>query len=267
MRQEATHVSPAAGERHDSDHAVRQAASSHGGLGTANAPPLPGAHEKFTEDQMGERFGVPPFGGIRSSKTSTDIILVSRVDVPTSYDDKDSGEYVYYDGYPEERTGQMSDWRNRALSESRRNASRVVFFVKEHGKLAFHGRVECVGWEYKDDMARGRVATFKLRSVSDAPAQTASLARYATAVNIVEDEDGWYVATAPALQGCISRGETRAKARENLEEAISLYLEHLLETGESFPPGLTAAFDVADINVRGESVSVKINTVSGCKQT
>ncbi len=216
---------------------------------------------------MGGRFGVPPFGGIRTSKTSTDIILVSRADVPTSRDDKDSAKYIYYDGYSEGRAGQMSDWRNRALSESRRNASRVLFFVKEHGKLAFHGRVECVGWEYKDDMARGRVATFKLRRVDDTAAQTSGPARYATAVSIVEDEDGWYVATAPALQGCISQGETRAKARENLEEAISLYLEHILETGEALPPSLATAFGVADINVVGESVSAKINAVSGCMQT
>lgn len=266
IRQEATRVDPAAGGRRESGRAARPAASPHGGHGTVNAPPLPGPRERLTEDQLGERFGVPPFGGIRASKTTNDVILVSRAGAPAGYDDKDAGEYVYYDGYPERHTGQMSDRRNRSLSESGRNASRVLFFVKECGKLAFYGRVECAGWECRDDPARGRVATFKLRRVSDAPAQAASPARYATAVSIVEDEDGWYVATAPALQGCISQGETRAKARENLEEAMSLYLEHLLETGEPFPPGLAAAFGVADISVRGKNVSAKINAASGWMQ-
>lgn len=246
---------------------MRPAASPHGGPGAVNAPPLPGPRERLTEDQLGERVGVPPFGGIRASKTTNDAILVSRAGASASYDDRDAGEYVYYDGYPERRTGQMSDWRNRALSESGRNGSRVLLFVKECGKLAFHGRVECAGWEYRDDPARGRVATFKLRRVSDAPAQASSPARYAAAVSTVEDEDGWYVATAPALQGCVSQGETSAKARVNLGEAMSLYQGHLLETGEPFPPGLAMAFDAAGISVRGKSVSAKISTASGCKQT
>ena len=267
MRQEAVHAGPAAGGQRNPGRALRPAASLRGGPGTVNALPLPGPRERLTEDQMGERFGVPPSGGIRASKTSSGTILVSRADVPTSYDGKDSGECVYYGGYPEERAGQMSDRRNRALGELGRNVSRVLFFVKEYGRLAFHGRVECAGWEYKDDPARGRVAAFKLRRINDAATQTAGPAKYATAVNIVEDEDGWYFATAPALQGCMSQGETRAKARGNLEEAISLYLEHLLETGEAFPPGLTTAFDVADISVRGDNVSAKISAVSVYMQT
>lgn len=85
--------------------------------------------------------------------------------------------------------------------------------------------------------------------------------RYATAVSIVKDEDGWYVATAPTLRGCMSQGETVAQARENLEEAISPYLEHLLEAGESLPPCLTAASGIAYIDVRGEDVGAKIAAV------
>lgn len=85
--------------------------------------------------------------------------------------------------------------------------------------------------------------------------------RYAAAVSIVKDEDGWYVATAPALRGCMSQGETVAQARANLEEAMSLYLEHLLEGCEALPHGLVAASDIAHIDVRGKSVSARITSV------
>ena len=37
--------------------------------------------------------------------------------------------------------------------------------------------------------------------------------------------DGWYVVTVPSLPGCISQGKTIKEAKENSNEAISLYLE------------------------------------------
>ena len=38
-------------------------------------------------------------------------------------------------------------------------------------------------------------------------------------------EDGGYTALVPSLPGCISEGETRDEALNNVREAISLYLE------------------------------------------
>ena len=260
-RQKLADGGVAAGGQYDPGRAENVDAGAQIGPSTEAGPPLPKLGEKFTEDQMAERFGVPPGGGIRTSKTSRDIILVSRVDVPTGYDDDDSGEYVYYSGYVEKDDGQMADWRNKMLSESRQNGRRVLYFVKDLGKISFHGCVECVGWEPKDNPSRGRVVVFKMRRVGGAAAQAGSHAEYTTAVRIEEDEDGWYVATATGLPGCISQGETRAQARENLEEAISLYMEYLVESGEAFPPGLTPASSVAAISVRGKSVSAKIGTV------
>lgn len=214
----------------------------------------------FTEDQMRVMFGVSPPGGIRMSEISDDIILVSRVDIPTIYNDKDSGEYVTFDGKYWNGSADLTVTENKALSESQKNGNRVLYFVKEHNKLAFHGRVECVGWETKNDPRCGNMVTFKMKRVNDEIAQPTSL-RYATVVSIVEDEDGGYVATAPSLPGCISQGETIAQARENLEEAISLYLECLLESGEAFPPGLASALNVAAVDILDESVSAKISTV------
>ncbi|MGL5942680.1 MAG: type II toxin-antitoxin system HicB family antitoxin [Waterburya sp.] len=41
---------------------------------------------------------------------------------------------------------------------------------------------------------------------------------------IVEpDEDGIYVAEVPALPGCISQGQTRTEAIENIKEALAAY--------------------------------------------
>lgn len=38
-------------------------------------------------------------------------------------------------------------------------------------------------------------------------------------------DEGGYTALVPALPGCISQGDTRKQALENIQEAIGLYLE------------------------------------------
>lgn len=50
------------------------------------------------------------------------------------------------------------------------------------------------------------------------------------------DEEGGYVATVPSLPGCISQGETRSEALENIKEAIQGYIESLEKHGEAVPP-------------------------------
>ncbi|MGB7726681.1 MAG: type II toxin-antitoxin system HicB family antitoxin [Candidatus Acidiferrum sp.] len=49
------------------------------------------------------------------------------------------------------------------------------------------------------------------------------------------DEDGGYVATVPALPGCVSQDDTRSEALKNIEEAIELYLEDIRDAGEPIP--------------------------------
>jgi predicted RNase H-like HicB family nuclease len=46
-------------------------------------------------------------------------------------------------------------------------------------------------------------------------------------------DDGYFVVEVPSLPGCISQGKTREEALSNIEEAISLYIEVLLDRGES----------------------------------
>jgi predicted RNase H-like HicB family nuclease len=55
-------------------------------------------------------------------------------------------------------------------------------------------------------------------------------------VELEKDEDGWYVATVPALPGCVSQGKTPAEARRNVREAIELHLKALAEDGIPLRP-------------------------------
>ncbi len=58
-------------------------------------------------------------------------------------------------------------------------------------------------------------------------------------IAIEQDEDGMYIATAPALPGCISEGRSRSEAVENIKEAIAGYIESLQKHGEAVPPPIT----------------------------
>jgi predicted RNase H-like HicB family nuclease len=58
-------------------------------------------------------------------------------------------------------------------------------------------------------------------------------------VLIEQDEDGVFVAEVPALPGCISQGQTRAEATENIREAIAVYIESLAAHNEPVPPPIT----------------------------
>lgn len=58
-------------------------------------------------------------------------------------------------------------------------------------------------------------------------------------VLIEQDEDGVYVAEVPSLPGCISHGQTREEAVENIREAIAGYLESLDAHGDPIPPPIT----------------------------
>lgn len=57
------------------------------------------------------------------------------------------------------------------------------------------------------------------------------------AVILEEDEDGGYVATAPAFPGVVDQGETQEEAMENFREALVFTIECMAEDGEPLPPG------------------------------
>jgi predicted RNase H-like HicB family nuclease len=54
-------------------------------------------------------------------------------------------------------------------------------------------------------------------------------------VVIREGNESGYVATVPALPGCVSQGRTRQAALRNVKEAIEVYIESLVEDGLAVP--------------------------------
>jgi len=58
-------------------------------------------------------------------------------------------------------------------------------------------------------------------------------------------EDGYWVAECPTLPGCISQGQTREAAIENIREAIDAYTTALEEDGLPVPTDTFQAMVVA----------------------
>ena len=54
-------------------------------------------------------------------------------------------------------------------------------------------------------------------------------------VIIEAEEEGGYHVYCPSLPGCHSQGETIDEALANIKEAIELYIEDVIENGESVP--------------------------------
>lgn len=51
-------------------------------------------------------------------------------------------------------------------------------------------------------------------------------------IYIEQDEDGMFVASVPALQGCYAEGDSFEEAVENAKDVIKLHLESRRERGE-----------------------------------
>ena len=54
-------------------------------------------------------------------------------------------------------------------------------------------------------------------------------------VIVYPGEDGFWVAECPTLPGCVSQGETREEAIQNIREAINAYVAALEEDGLPVP--------------------------------
>lgn len=54
-------------------------------------------------------------------------------------------------------------------------------------------------------------------------------------VVLEQEPDEGYVASVPALPGCVSQGDTREEALRNIREAIEPYLEDCRESGDPIP--------------------------------
>lgn len=54
-------------------------------------------------------------------------------------------------------------------------------------------------------------------------------------VVLERESDGGFVASVPALPGCVSEGDTREEAMANIREAIDLYVEDCRAAGDPVP--------------------------------
>jgi predicted RNase H-like HicB family nuclease len=50
-----------------------------------------------------------------------------------------------------------------------------------------------------------------------------------------DPEDGGWVAEVPSLPGCISQGDTREEALENVRDAIDTWIDGAKQTGMDVP--------------------------------
>ena len=61
--------------------------------------------------------------------------------------------------------------------------------------------------------------------------------KYKVRFRIEQEDDGSYFGYCPQLKGCVSDGETLEELRQNLEDAVILYINSLLRHGEEIPAG------------------------------
>ena len=61
------------------------------------------------------------------------------------------------------------------------------------------------------------------------------MAKFQYTVVVEQDEDGVYISSCPALQGCHSYGETYEEALERLKDAIQLHIEARHCVGDPIP--------------------------------
>ena len=54
-------------------------------------------------------------------------------------------------------------------------------------------------------------------------------------VILEQEPDGGYVASVPALPGCVTQGDTRDEVLRNVREAIAVYIDDCVDAGDPVP--------------------------------
>lgn len=126
---------------------------------------MPKAGERFTDEELHIKFGVPTVGGIRVNREKRCIVLIHLVGADSGYTNTDRGTDVLYMGQNTDRDGlqdQEMTNNNLALQRSKEEGYTVLYFIKEDDILVFNSRVEYVTAEFKfevRDGAQRRVVT------------------------------------------------------------------------------------------------------------
>ena len=84
-------------------------------------------------------------------------------------------------------------------------------------------------------------------------------ARYT--VLLVREPEGGYVVRVPALQGCVTEGDSLSEARENAREAIIAYLESLALDGHP-PPEDQRTITLEEDEDEGLIVRLRVCTIA-----
>ncbi len=75
----------------------------------------------------------------------------------------------------------------------------------------------------------------QIKTVKSATGNTAVEGTLKIAITLEQDEDGFIVASCPALPGCHSQGRTEEEAIANIREAIRGYIASMRRHGEPIP--------------------------------
>ena len=54
-------------------------------------------------------------------------------------------------------------------------------------------------------------------------------------IELIPDEDGFWFARIPLLEGCMTNGDSREEALRMIDEAKSLWIETALQVGKTIP--------------------------------
>lgn len=137
---------------------------------------LPKVGDRFTDEELHAKFGVPTEHGIRVSKKNKCIVLVHLVGIYSAYTNTDRGTHILYMGQNSDQDGlqnQAMSGNNLALKRAKEEGYTVLYFIKENDMLVFRGLVECDKDSYKVEMnAKGKprvVIEFTLRLVEKSP--------------------------------------------------------------------------------------------------
>jgi predicted RNase H-like HicB family nuclease len=74
------------------------------------------------------------------------------------------------------------------------------------------------------------------------------MARYKYLV-VIEQGQGNLSAYAPDLDGCVTTGQTVDEVLHNMQEALSLHIEGMLQDGDPIPPATHVAADFVEVDV------------------
>ena len=100
-----------------------------------------------------------------------------------------------------------------------------------------HGytRIECLGFtETIYQLRHCRVVSIRVAGMVAGIIESESPSMRYTVI-LEQEPDGGYVATVPALPGCVSQGDTRDEVMGNIRAAADLYVEDCIASGDPVP--------------------------------